>query len=157
MSIEIQGIEAIQKSLDALSKTLGKREMKSTMSTIGGMVKNVIEDSFEQERSPWGEKWKALNPKTTKQKQKKNKSNLILRNSGSLADRWSVTATSSSVEVSGNAKSNKGYAYGAVHQWGSKKVAARKFLPIKENGDLEEKLKGNIEKYLANKVDEALK
>lgn len=157
MSIEITGIEAIQKSLDALSKILSKGEMKNTMSTIGGMVRNVIEDSFEQERSPWGEKWEALKPKTAKQKQRKNKSRLILRNSGSLADRWSVTATSSSVEVSSNAKSNKGYVYGAVHQWGSKKVVARKFLPIKENGDLEEKLSGKIEEYLADKVDEALR
>ncbi len=76
MSIEIQGIEAIQKSLDALSKTLGKREMKSTMSTIGGMVKNVIEDSFEQERSPWGGEVEGVKSKDhkaeTEEKQKQS-------------------------------------------------------------------------------------
>jgi len=157
MSIEITGLETIQKSLNTLSQSLGKTEMKSTMTTIGNMITNTIEESFEREQSPWGEKWRELDPKTKKQKQRKGKSNLILRSSGDLADEWQVTASSESVEVSSNAKSEKEFAYGAVHQWGSKKVAARKFLPISESGELEPKLQKQIEGYLDSKIEQAIK
>lgn len=177
MSIQIQGLEAVQTTLNNLSKTLSKTEMKNTMATIGGMVRNEIEESFEEERSPWGEKWKPLKTvsyhlgysisKGKKTHTKKGKQSVgfgkyiggkkLLRESGNLADRWSVRADNSSVEVSGNAKSKKGFVYGAVHQWGSTKVAARKFLPIDERGELEPRLQGRIENYLNTKVDEALK
>lgn len=177
MSIEITGLQAIQKSLNTLSQSLGKREMKSTMSTIGGMITNTIEDSFEKEQSPWGEKWKPLKivsyhlgysiGKGKKTHTKKGKQTAgfsryvenkkILRESGALAGKWLTTATSESVEVSGNAKSKKAFAYGIVHQWGSKKIVARKFLPIDESGELEGRLQKQIESYLDAKVEEALK
>ncbi len=177
MSIELQGFESIQKSLSNLSQALDTKQMKSTMTTIGGMITNTIEDSFENERSPWGEKWKPLKVvsfhlgysigkgKSTHTKKGKESAGFsryienkkILRESGKLADKWLTKATSDSVEVSGNAKSKKGFAYGVVHQWGSKKVPIRRFLPVDESGGLEPKLQETIESYLNAKMDEAIK
>lgn len=177
MSIEITGLDNIQKSLNTLSQSLGKREMKSTMHTIGNMLTNTIEESFENERSPWGEKWKPLKivsfhlgysiGKGKKTHTKKGKESAgfsryiqnkkILRESGNLADRWVVEASNDSVEISSNAKSKSGFTYGAVHQWGSKKVVARQFLPINAGGGLEPKLQKQIEGYLDSKIEQAIK
>jgi phage gpG-like protein len=176
MSIELQGLESIQRSLNNLSQALDAKQMKTTMNTIGGMITNTIEDSFESERSPWGEKWKPLkvvsyhlgysigkgkSPHTKKGKQsvgfsKYIENKKILRESGNLADKWLTKATSESVEVSGNAKSKKGFAYGAVHQWGSKKVPIRRFLPVDESGGLEPKLQEMIESYLEKRITSVL-
>ena len=49
------------------------------MQTLGNILQNEIEASFENESSPFGQKWQALNPSTIKQKQRHGKSLNILR------------------------------------------------------------------------------
>ena len=49
------------------------------MQTLGNILQNKIEDSFENESSPFGQKWQALNPSTIKQQQRHGKSLNILR------------------------------------------------------------------------------
>lgn len=56
MSIEIKNLEPVIKKLNKLSNSLSKKEMKNTNATIGNIIKNDIEDAFEQETSPFGEK-----------------------------------------------------------------------------------------------------
>lgn len=155
MSIEIQGLNEVRKSLSELSKVLEPAQMKTTMNTIGNMVQNVIEESFENQSDPWGKKWESLKESTKKEKIRKAKSSNILRRDGNLADRWQVYATGDTVEISGNAKSKSGFEYGAVHQWGGKKVAARAFLPIDAGGNMEKGLSEDIEKYLEEKLIKA--
>jgi phage gpG-like protein len=131
--------------------------MKTTMNTIGNMVQNVIEESFEKERSPWNEEWEKLKDATIKHKQKKGKSNKKLRFEGDLADFWLPHATASSVVIANNkGKSPKGFAYGAVHQWGSKKVPVRRFFPVDESGKMESGLQKQIEDYLDKKIEDAM-
>jgi phage gpG-like protein len=176
MPIEIQGLEEIQSSLNKLSQTLSPAQMKTTMNTIGNMVQNKIEESFEKEQSPWGEKWKPLkivsfhlgytigkgkNTHTKKGKQtadflRYTQNKKILRESGDLSDRWLAHADASSVTVASNVKSQKGYPYGAVHQWGSKRVHARRFFPVDESGRLESGLQKQIEDYLDKKIEQAI-
>lgn len=151
MSIEIKGLEEARQTLQNLEKFASPNNMKKIMKTVGNMVYNVTMESFENERSPFGEKWKSLSDSTKKAKKGKGK---ILRLSGDLEDKWHIKATSTQVEITGNTKSEKGYAYGAVHQWGSKRVEARKFLPIDDTGYLEDNLKNAIEDML---LSEALK
>jgi len=156
MSIEIQGLESIQNSLNKLSQTLSPAQMKTTMNTIGNMVQNVTEESFEKERSPWGEKWEKLKDATIKHKQKKGKSSKKLRFEGDLSDRWLAHADASSVVIASNVKSPKGFAYGVVHQWGSKKVPARRFFPVDKSGKMESGLQKQIEDYLDTKIEQAI-
>lgn len=162
MSIEIKGLEEAKQTLENLQDFASPNNMKKIMNTVGNMVYNVAMESFENEKSPFGDKWEGLSKKTEKAKEgynystkkaKKGKGK-ILRLSGDLEDKWNIKASSNRVEITGNTESDKGYAYGAAHQWGTKRVKARKFLPIDDDGYLEDNLKNAIEDML---LGEALK
>ncbi|MBE2985537.1 phage morphogenesis protein [Campylobacter sp. RM12920] len=169
MSIKIEGLALIETKLKRLKELNGLD--KSAFDTIGNMIKNKIELSFEREASPFGERWKPISANTAlkyaggrkkayyKNGRKQTKAFLgkygaggskkILRLSGDLADNWHIKAAKNSVTVSNNS-SNNGFAYGLTHQFGSSKlnIPARPFLPVDSNGELEPKLKENILKFL---------
>ena len=129
--IEITGLEAVQRKLKGLSE-LG-HNTEPLMHTIGNIIANSIKDSFEDEKSPFGQKWAALKPSTAAQKAKKGKSDKILRRDGYLADKWVVDADSKKAVVSNNSK-HKGFAYGLVHQFGTHK-AGRSNTKNHQNAD----------------------
>jgi len=178
MPIEIQGIKSIQKKLKTLDDALTPSKMRSTLLTVGNMVKNSISESFENERSPFGEKWaplkvisyhlgysigKGKNTHTkrgvqTKAFQKYAANKRILIESTHLWSNWVVMTDENGVEVSNNtARTSKGYIYGLAHQYGTKNIQARPFLPIDVNGNLEPKLLKTMDSYLGNKIGELLK
>ena len=156
--IEIRGLEAVQRKLKGLSE-LGLNA-EPLMWTIGHVMLNSIEDSFENEKSPFGEKWAALKPSTAAQKAKKGKSNKILRRDGYLADKWVVDADNKKAVVSNNSK-HKGFAYGLVHQFGTRKagrgkstfIPARPFLPVNKSG----KLQRDIQKIIKTEMIKFIK
>lgn len=154
MPIEIKGLDEVKKTLEKLSRATSPGEMKSTMHTIGNIVRNSIEESFENQSDPWGKKWEALKPATIKAKKGKGK---ILRATGELEDKWNIEATSSSVKVFGQGKA-KGYEYGRVHQWGSskKKIPSRKFLPLDESGVIAPRVYEEIKTSVEDKFRDAL-
>jgi phage virion morphogenesis protein len=156
MPIEIQGIESIQKKLKPLDDALSPSKMRSTLLTVGNMVKNTISESFENESSPFGSKWQPLKINTAKAKAKRGASSKILRDEGNLADRWLVSVEDDGVSISNNIQS-KGYAYGKAHQFGTKHMPKRPFLPIDDNGNLEPRLLKTIDSYLENKIGQLLK
>jgi len=153
MSIEIEGIDKVQEKLSALAEGLTGAQMKRKMHSVGNMLLNSIEDSFETETGPFGEVWAPR--KRTKPKQ----STKILRDSGDLADRWMVNASANEVAVSNNVAW-----YGVVHQWGTSKagrkhnavIPARPFLPVDKSGMLEPKLQEDIEEYLLGEIGRVL-
>lgn len=178
MPIEIQGIESIQKKLKTLDDSLSNSKMRSSLLTVGNMVKNTISESFENERSPFGEKWKPLkiisyhlgysigkgkNTHTksgtqTKAFQRYSSNKRILIESTHLWRGWVVAADENGVEISNNtARTSKGYIYGLAHQYGTKNTQARPFLPIDANGNIEPKLLKTIDDYLGNKIGDLLK
>ncbi|WP_170000335.1 phage morphogenesis protein [Campylobacter sp. RM9328] len=180
MSIEIKGLEQIQAKLKTLEGSLSGAQIKVKLNTVGGMILNSIEKSFDDERSPFGERWKPISANTAfayvggrKKAYTKNGktqragflakfgakgSKRILWQSGNLATRWIVKSDSSSVTVSNNS-SNKGFAYGLTHQFGSSKlnIPARAFLPIDSGGNLEKKLTKRINDYLSDEIIKTLK
>ena len=133
------------------------------MQTLGNILQNEIEASFENESSPFGQKWQALKPSTIRQKQKLGKSSNILRSDGNLADKWIVKADDKKATVSNNTNKN-GFAYGLVHQFGTNKagrsknvrIAARPFLPVDKSGHLPNRTKQAIEdatiEFIINKL-----
>lgn len=156
MSIEVQGLEGIQRKLKTLDDALSPSKMHSTLLTVGNMVKNTIEESFENESSPFGQKWTPLKISTSRAKAKRGASSKILRDEGNLADRWFVEVKDDGVSISNNIQ-YKGYAYGKAHQFGTKHMPRRPFLPIDDSGNLEPRLLKTIDSYLGNKVGQLLK
>ena len=102
--IEVKGLEELQAKLKSLQNIENKT--KPLMQTLGNILQNKIEDSFENENSPFGQKWQALKPSTIKQKQRRGKSLNILRSDGNLADRWIVKADDKKATVSNNTNKN---------------------------------------------------
>lgn len=155
MPTQIKGLDEVKKTLDKLSCAVSPSEMKSTMHTVGNIVRNSIEESFENQSDPWGKKWEALSPKTIKAKKGKGKT---LRLSGELEDKWNIEASSSHVKVFGQGKSEKGFEYGRVHQWGSskKKIPSRKFLPVDESGVIAPRVYEEIKEAVEDKLKSAL-
>lgn len=156
--IETKGLEAIEAKLKKLQE-IGTNT-KPLMQTLGNILQNEIEDAFENETSPFGQKWAALKPGTLKQKTKQGKGSKILRSEGYLADRWVTKADNDRASVSNNIKKN-GFAYGLTHQFGTNnafgrgiKIPARPFLPVSKKGTLPSKTKkairGTIIEFIKN-------
>ena len=160
--IEVKGLEELQTKLKSLQNI--EKKTKPLMQTLGNILQNKIEDSFENESSPFGQKWQALKPSTIKQKQKLGKSSNILRSDGNLADKWIVKADDKKATVSNNTNKN-GFAYGLVHQFGTNKagrsknvrIAARPFLPVDKSGHLPNRTKQAIEDATIEFMVEKLK
>lgn len=151
--IEVKGLEELQAKLKSLQNI--DKKTKPLMQTLGNILQNEIEASFENESSPFGQKWQALKPSTIKQKQRHGKSLNILRSDGNLADRWIVKADDKKATVSNNTNKN-GFAYGLVHQFGTNKagrsknirIAARPFLPVDKNRNLPKDLEDVVKKVV---------
>lgn len=165
MEIEVKGIEEIQKSLKKLEKKTGN--LAPTLKAIGEMIRTKIDESFEKEASPFGEKWKPISATTAfnyaggkKKAFKKGGRSLkksfikkygahgdkrILVESENLKDSWGVKADNKSVTVESYAKA-RGFPYGLTHQFGSVKrgIPARPFLPVDDKGNLESTLQKDI-------------
>nr|DAR66818.1 MAG TPA: virion morphogenesis protein [Caudoviricetes sp.] len=159
--IEVKGLAELQTKLKSLQNI--DKKTKPLMQTLGNILQNETEVSFENESSPFGQKWQALKPSTIRQKQKLGKSSNILRSDGNLADKWIVKADDKKATVSNNTNKN-GFAYGLVHQFGTNKVgrsknvriAARPFLPVDKSGHLPNRTKQAIEdatiEFIINKL-----
>lgn len=158
MSIIVKGLDELQTKLDKLSSHLNGSAIKQNLSTIGEMVKNEIEESFDNEKSPFGGNWKPLKESTKKQKHKRGKSSKILRSDGNLADNWVTKSSKNKVTISNNASAN-GFPYGLSHQFGSSKrnIPKRPFLPINSSNNLESGLVGDIMDFLEDEITQVLK
>ena len=160
--IEVKGLEELQTKLKSLQNI--EKKTKPLMQTLGNILQNEIEDSFENESSPFGQKWQALKPSTIRQKQKLGKSSNILRSDGNLADKWIVKADDKKATVSNNTNKN-GFAYGLVHQFGTNKVGrsknikipARPFLPVDRSGNLPGRVKDVVKKVVIKFVEDGFK
>lgn len=148
MSVKITGLDPIIKRLKKL-ENMGI-PLKPVLNNIGNDILSNIETNFSSQSGPKGA-WKPLKRATVMRKIRKRKRTAILQESGILADFWAVNATDKKVCVSNNkAKTKNAFPYGVVHQYGSKNVPARPFLPLDNNGLLEQKLLKKIKKKLGD-------
>ena len=142
-------IEKLQGKLERLSKALENKT--PLLRRIANTMQNTIEESFDKQASPFGEKWKPNAPKTLQKK----RGNKILIQSGLLSQSFTQKVTGSSAQVGTNKE------YAAIHQFGGKagrgkkvNIPARPFMPIKQNGeipkDLGDRLEREVVDYLKN-------
>lgn len=129
-NIKITGTEEITRTLKEAEKKV--KDLTPVMREIGNYIKNVTEESFENQRTPWGEAWKP-NAINVPGKQ-------ILIKSGQLQSSFTYDADNKSVTVGTKKK------YAAIHQFGgeagrnhSVDIPARPFMPIK-NGALDKQV-----------------
>lgn len=143
----IISIEELQGKLERLSKALENKT--PLLRRIANTMQNTIEESFDNQASPFGEKWKDNAPST----KRKKRGNKILIKSGLLSQSFTQKITNNSAQIGTNKQ------YAAIHQFGGKAgrnkrvtIPARPFMPIKSNGeipkDLGERLEGEVVDYL---------
>ena len=95
---------------------------------MANVLREDAEDAFEDERSPKGEKWQDLDPAYKKSRYAKGYDGKILHRTGLLMASLNVDYGDNFAAV-GVSES-----YGIYHQLGTKKMPARPFLGISEEG-----------------------
>jgi len=146
--IEIVGLDEVFESLHTLkSKT---ENLEPLLRQVGQFIQNATEDSFEEQKSPFGHAWKP-----NKKKPKNNSSKKILIDSGILRGSFTVDADDNEVSVGTNV------VYAAIHHFGGKagrnrgvKIPARPFMPIDSGGNMPSDLVSEIMEYLADELME---
>jgi len=140
IEIEVQGIHEAISQLQKLSKKA--KHLTPVHRHIGNLLLNSIEESFDNEASPFGEKWIPS----------KKKSGKTLTDTGTLSRSFTVNADKEGVTVGTN------LVYAAVHHFGGRAgrkksvtLPARPFLPVR-GGELEKGVKEEIMAYLVKKL-----
>ncbi|WP_265820941.1 phage virion morphogenesis protein [Geovibrio ferrireducens] len=168
IDIKIQD-EELKRKLTSLQKKL--KNLRPILLEVGNMVRNDIEQAFEREQSPFGQRWQPLavftvlagvrgrltgkKGRETKQTHNYLQGRKILTASGQLGMSFTVKADSDSVTVG----TNKVYA--RIHHFGGKagrgrrtSIPARPFLPVSKSGQLEPSLQKGIIRYIERKLEE---
>jgi phage virion morphogenesis protein len=143
-TIIITGLDEVNARLGTLSRELS--DMQPTLDEIGNELANITDESFENQKTPWGEAW-TPNAQATideyvrkkgKGKSKKKQAalaadKLILIDSGQLRTSVTHEATKDSVTLSA------GKIYARIHQLGgeagrgkSVSLPARPYMPLKD-------------------------
>lgn len=129
IKIEAKNIDKIQKELWKLQKRT--KDLSSVMTDIAEHLYTITDESFDNETAPDGTPWEDLKPATWRYK----KTDKILYEEGTLRGSLYIWSSDSEARIGVNATS-KGYPYPIVHQFGSKHVPARPFLPIDSEGNM---------------------
>lgn len=150
-----QSLKEFQKDFDAFVKKAQGKDFGKFLSRVGSIAKSSASRAFENETSPFGDKWQTHAPATTKRKLAEKKLGAkILQDSGTLA--LSIVSHTNEAQKSVSVGSNVRYA--AIHQFGglagrkhSAKIPSRPFLPINANDelapDVEKRIKRAVNEY----------
>lgn len=95
---------------------------------MANLLREDAEDAFENERSPTGEKWKALSPAYKESRFAKGYDGKILHRTGLLIASLNIDYGDDFAAV------GVSETYGIYHQLGTRKMHARPFLGISEEG-----------------------
>lgn len=187
MPIELQGLEEIQRKLQTLESALNEAGMRRKLNTVGGMIKNSIMESFENETSPFGQRWKPLSSVTAfanfggggiknvkrgrqnayyKNGKKQKKSFLSVFGAGGsrrilvLSGALAgrwVVRASAKSVTVSNNSSSGGFAYGLTHQFGTSRAGRHRNVHIPARPFLPVDNSGNLEPGLAKNINDYLK
>lgn len=111
------------------------------MAEIANLLQTSVEDAFDSQTSPMdGAKWEPLKDSTLAKKQGKP-----LYESGRMQDSLNAFSTPTQAGI-GIPATAKGYAYPAVHQFGTEdgSIPARPFLPMDASGNITDALRDDI-------------
>jgi phage virion morphogenesis protein len=156
--MEVKNINISTKELDKIAELLQKP--KRLLNNIGNLLASEIGESFENERSPNGKKWKALKASTINaRKRKGSSSEKILQDSYQLSESFDFSVRGNTIIVGTDKE------YAAIHQFGGKagrnkkvKIPARPFLPLKKKDNtllskMEDRIIELIDEYLSGALN----
>lgn len=143
VQVEIKGVEQIVRALERFAQK-GENVSEVLEEAVGRPIYNATRKAFDTKTSPFGQRWQEL--KTSTLKAKKGKGSILIRK-GKLNESLDYTVMGSKLFVGVNAQ-RKGFQYGLTHQFGSKKVPARPFLPIDKDGNMPDLIVRQIERNL---------
>lgn len=137
---ETQAIQNKFKKLQRFGKSDGLTRK------IANVLWQETEKAFDNERSPEGEKWAALNPSYKLNRHARGYDGNILKVRGHLVDSLNIDHGDSFAMIGASEP------YGKFHQQGTSKMAARPFLGLGKIGQAE--MKQIIAKRLKEAFDE---
>jgi len=148
MQIQATGLEDIQDDLKDLEDKTDN--IKPLLKELANHLRNIAEESFENQKTPDGKKWTPIKPRKSDHTPTK-----ILYDTGHMQDSLYANLIDDDIVVGVNATS-KNYQYPLVHQFGTDKagrgnitkIVARPFMPIKSNGELYEETKKELEEII---------
>ncbi len=144
ISINVKGLDKVQNKIQNISNKA--KDTTPLMAELANHLYNTVQKSFDEQKSPDGISWNPIKNSTHK---RKNGSQKILYQSGHMQDSLNATHGKHSVTIGLNATKG-GYPYSLVHQFGTKngKIAARAFMPIKEDESLYDNIKEELEEII---------
>lgn len=113
---------------------------------------SITVSAFKSESSPSGIPWAALSPAYAKRKAADKKARYGLKKlkyTGVLFDSLAATIEPDGVRVGTNVRVGK-YSLGALHQFSTKKMPARPFLPLSSNGEILTETKQKLRALLSD-------
>ncbi|WP_324171996.1 phage virion morphogenesis protein [Sulfurimonas sp.] len=150
VKIDVKGMKQFQNKLNEIAK-LSELQL---LECVSSPIMEATQIAFETETDPWGNPWENTQSKTfhhlDSAENPHNSNDTGMRN-----DLHATVNSKKEVVVGFSVVSDGGYAYPAVHQFGSKKssgrgsgIVARPFLPVDIDGNLAPEVKKDIEKNL---------
>lgn len=122
---------------NAIDAAFSQLDRLNNPSTLYKIWANYLESeatlAFKNETSPAGTPWAALSPKYAKRKAESKAKQKILQWTGTLYGSISARAESNGAVVGTNVRAGQ-YSLGALHQYGTRKMPARPFLPVLSDG-----------------------
>lgn len=145
VQVEIKGVEQIVRALERL-QIKGETVSEVLEEAVGRPIYNATKKAFDTKTSPFGQSWALLKASTLKAKKGKGS---ILIHKGKLNESLAYSVMGNKLFVGVNAKAKTSdFQYGLTHQFGSKKVVARPFLPIDKDGNMPDLITRQIERNL---------
>ncbi|TQR29170.1 hypothetical protein DMB92_08515 [Campylobacter sp. MIT 99-7217] len=139
---ELKGLENLLKKCENLEKEQKQIILKEI---IAETLYKESKENLEKEQDSFGKKWPALKQSTiNSRKAQKIMHTKKLFATGSMQSSLTNGVENDRAYVALNA-TYKGFAYASVHQFGSKKVVARAFLPIDEKLSINQRVAKDIE------------
>jgi phage virion morphogenesis protein len=128
MTASVRGLDESKVADEAMAERMGN--LQPVLQVLAQDLKTLIDNSFDQSKSPMGQAWAPLKPATIKRRRKGSSKPLVdtarLRNSNTTQALPRAIRFGTNVE------------YAAAHQFGTERIPARAFLPITPTGQFAE-------------------
>jgi phage gpG-like protein len=140
MNVSIDIDDQLEKALEGVIANIDKKKL---LDAAGAALASVATRSFrEADKRPSA--WAPLKESTLKRKA--GKGNTLIDTQNLMQSIIAQNSTGESIDVTSSARSSKGFTYGAAHQFGTKHMPARPFLPFDPaTGELSEAGKVAVE------------
>jgi phage gpG-like protein len=143
VSASVRGLTESEQADEAIADRM--RNLTPVLQVLAQDLRTLIDDAFDQSRSPMGQPWAPLKPATIKRRRKGSSKPLV--DTGRLRNSVAVRAKPRSIEFGSNVS------YAAPQQFGTSAIPGRAFLPITPSGQFGES--GAAGEFLHN-LDEAI-